>query len=72
MPRHYDSIESASLDQLRALQLERLRASLRRAYENVAHYRRSFAAAGVAPEDLRSLEDLRRFPFTHEHDPCDH
>jgi len=60
----YDPIEAASVDELRALQLERMRRSLRHAYENVAHYRQSFDAAGVRPESLRSLEDLRLFPFT--------
>ena len=60
----YDPIETASIDELRALQLERLRWSLRHAYEKVAHYRQSFDAAGVRPESLRSLEDLRLFPFT--------
>ncbi len=63
----YEPIETAGIDELRALQLERLRWSLRHAYENVAHYRRSFDAAGVRPETLRSLEDLRLFPFTTKH-----
>jgi len=60
----YEPIETASIDELRALQLERLRWSLRHAYESVAHYRQSFDAAGVRPESLRSLEDLWLFPFT--------
>src|SRR5690606_9292494 len=47
-----------------ALQLERLRATLRHAYENVAHYRAAFDRAGLRPEDCRSLADLARFPFT--------
>src|SRR5688572_24172497 len=59
-----DPIETASLDELRALQLQRLQWSLRHAYENVAHYRESFRAAGVHPHDLRSLDDLAKFPFT--------
>jgi phenylacetate-CoA ligase len=59
-----EPIETASLDQLRALQLQRLQWSLRHAYENVAHYRESFRAAGVHPHDLRSLDDLAKFPFT--------
>ena len=59
-----DPIETASRDELQALQLERLRWSLRHAYENVAHYRAAFDAAGVHPEDLRSLSDLAKFPFT--------
>jgi phenylacetate-CoA ligase len=60
----YQPIESASIDELRALQLDRLRWSLKHAYDNVPHYRRSFDAAGARPDDLRSLEDLSRFPFT--------
>src|SRR5262245_23824510 len=60
----YEPIEAAGKDELRALQLERLKWSLRHAYENVPHYRRSFDAADVRPEDLKSLEDLARFPFT--------
>ena len=59
-----EPIEIASRDEIAALQLRRLRWSLRHAYENVPHYRRSFEAAGVAPEDLKELADLRRFPFT--------
>jgi phenylacetate-CoA ligase len=67
--RHvYEPIEAASVDELRALQLERLRWSLRHAYENVPHYRRSSDAAGVRPEHLQSLEDLSRFPFTVKQD----
>lgn len=59
-----EPIETASIDELRALQLRRMQWSLRHAYENVAHYRRAFDAAGVHPSDLRSLEDLARFPLT--------
>ena len=51
-----DPIEKASIDELRALQLQRLQWSVLHAYENVAHYRESFHAAGVHPHDLRSLE----------------
>ncbi len=57
-----------SLDQLRALQLERLRETLRHAYANQAPYRAKCAAAGVSPDDLKSLDDLRRFPFTAKSD----
>ncbi len=53
---------------LRDLQLDRLRESLQRAYTHVPHYRRAFDDAGVAPEDLRSLADLARFPFTTKDD----
>jgi phenylacetate-CoA ligase len=63
-----EPIETASVDELRALQLERLKWSLRHAYDNVAHYRRKFEDAGVRPDDLRSLEDLARFPFTTKSD----
>ena len=64
----YEPIEAASTDELRALQLERLRWSLNHAYTNVPHYRSTFDAAGVRPEDLKSLEDLSRFPFTAKRD----
>ena len=57
---------------LEALQLERLRATLRHAYENVAFYRQSFDKAGLRPEDCRTLADLARFPFTAKTDLRDH
>ena len=57
-------IERASLDELRALQLQRLRWSLRHAYEGNPRYKAKFDAAGVHPDDLHALEDLARFPFT--------
>jgi phenylacetate-CoA ligase len=63
-----EPIERASQDELRHLQLERLKWSLRHAYENVAHYRRSFAAHTVHPDDLKSLEDLGKFPFLSKQD----
>ena len=59
-----DPIEFASRDEIEALQLQRLKWSLRHAYENVAHYKASFDAAGVHPEDLKSLSDIAKFPFT--------
>ncbi|WP_372514402.1 phenylacetate--CoA ligase PaaK [Streptomyces fragilis] len=59
-----DDAERLTRDGLRELQLTRLRASLRHAYDNVETYRRKFDEAGVRPEDCRSLEDLARFPFT--------
>ena len=58
------AIETASVDELKALQLERLRWSIRHAYEGNPRYRAKFDAAGVSPDDVRSLEDLARFPFT--------
>jgi phenylacetate-CoA ligase len=63
-----DPAERMSVDELRALQLERLRWSLRHAYDNVPHYRRAFEAAGVHPDDLRELADLARFPTTSKED----
>jgi phenylacetate-CoA ligase len=65
-PRKEDlePIERASVDELRALQLSRLQWSLRHAYDNVPQYRKMFESHGVHPGDLRSLEDLARFPFT--------
>ncbi|MEU8619471.1 phenylacetate--CoA ligase PaaK [Streptomyces sp. NPDC048623] len=59
-----DAGERLGRDELAALQLERLRATLRHAYDNVPFYRQSFDKAGVRPEDCRSLADLARFPFT--------
>ena len=61
-------IETAPVDELRALQLERLRWSVSHAYANVGHYRRSFDAAGVHPDDIVSLDDLARLPFTTKQD----
>ena len=59
-----EPIERTSTDELHALQLERLRWSLRHAYEHVSHYRRAFDAAGVHPDDCRELADLAKFPMT--------
>jgi phenylacetate-CoA ligase len=67
-PFELEPIEKAPRAELRALQLERLRWSLRHAYDKVPHYRRKFEQAGVSPEDCRSLEDLRRFPLTTKQD----
>ncbi|MEM1388117.1 MAG: phenylacetate--CoA ligase PaaK [Pseudomonadota bacterium] len=63
-----EPIEIASIDEIRALQLERLRWSLRHAYDNVPFYRAQFDAAGVHPDDLRALSDLAKFPFTNKAD----
>jgi phenylacetate-CoA ligase len=60
--------ERASTDELRSLQLERLRWAVNHAYRNVGHYRRSFDARGVHPDDLRALEDLAKFPFLSKQD----
>ncbi len=63
-PTGLEPIETASRDELAALQLERLHWSLRHAYDNVPTYRRLFDEREVRPQDLKSLEDLRHFPFT--------
>ncbi|NIZ61223.1 phenylacetate--CoA ligase [Sedimentitalea sp. CY04] len=63
-----DPIEIASVDEIRALQLERLKTSLRHAYDNVAMYKQRFDEAGVHPDDLKSLADLAKFPFTYKND----
>jgi phenylacetate-CoA ligase len=63
-----DAIETASEDELRSLQLQRLKWSLQHAYDNVPHYRQSFDAAGVHPDDLKHLSDLSKFPFTSKQD----
>ena len=58
-----DAIEIASRDEISSLQLERLKWSLRHAYDNVPHYQGKFDAAGIAPDDLSDLSDLAKFPF---------
>ena len=63
-----DPIEIASRDEITALQLDRLKWSLRHAYDNVPHYRASFDAAGVHPDDVTDLSDLAKFPFTTKQD----
>jgi phenylacetate-CoA ligase len=65
-------IETASHDELVALQTARLAATLRRVYAAVPHYRARFDAAGVHPADFRTLADLQRFPFTTKADLRDH
>ena len=63
-----EPIETASVDELRALQLSRMRDVVRRAYEQVPHYKGRFDAAGVHPDDLRRLEDIVKFPLTAKED----
>ena len=63
-----EPIEIASRDEIEALQLQRMKWSLAHAYENVPFYRKSFDAAGVHPDDLKSLKDLAKFPFTIKQD----
>ncbi|MBI5268497.1 MAG: phenylacetate--CoA ligase [Burkholderiales bacterium] len=67
-PGDLEPIETASRDELAALQLQRLRDTLERVYAHVPHYRAAFDAKGVHPSDLRSLADLAKFPFTTKHD----
>ncbi len=63
-----EPIEIASRDEIAALQLDRLKWSLRHAWDNVPTYRARFEAAGVSPDDLTSLEDIAKFPFTTKRD----
>ncbi|HNW01456.1 MAG TPA: phenylacetate--CoA ligase [Burkholderiaceae bacterium] len=63
-----DPIEKAGVDELRALQLKRLKATLQHAYSNSPAYRAKFEAAGVHPDDCQTLSDLARFPFTTKKD----
>ena len=63
-----DPIETASRDELQALQTQRLKWTLKHAYENVPMYRRKFDAAGVHPDDFRELNDLQKFPCTTKQD----
>jgi phenylacetate-CoA ligase len=63
-----DPIEVASRDEIAALQLKRRKWSLAHAYNNVAHYKAKFDKAGVHPDDLKDLSDLRKFPFTGKDD----
>ena len=67
-PATLDAAERMGVDELRALQLDRLRATLRHAHDSVPHYRRAFDAAGVHPDDCRDLADLARFPTTAKDD----
>ena len=67
-PNELDPIEVASREEIAALQLARLRTTLRHAYDNVGHYRTQLDDAGLTPADLQSLEDLARFPFTVKED----
>jgi len=63
-----EKYECLSRDEMQQVQLERLQATVNRAYENVAFYKRLFDQMGIAPEEIRSLDDLSRFPFTTRED----
>jgi phenylacetate-CoA ligase len=67
-PGDLEPIEKASRDEVAALQLQRMKWSLKHAYDNVPHYRKKFDDAGVKPEDLKQLSDLAKFPFTTKQD----
>src|SRR6478609_8947214 len=62
-PGDLSAIETASRDEIAALQLARMKETLQRAYDNVPHYRKAFDAKGVKPGDLKQLSDLSKFPF---------
>jgi phenylacetate-CoA ligase len=64
LPGDLEPIETASRDEITALQLRRMQATLQHAYDNVPHYRQAFDANGVKPSDLKQLSDLSLFPFT--------
>ncbi|SDJ04877.1 phenylacetate-CoA ligase [Actinokineospora alba] len=63
-PGDLEPIETASVDELRTLQTERLHWTVRHAYDNVPHYRAAFDAVGVHPDDVKELADLAKLPFT--------
>jgi phenylacetate-CoA ligase len=63
-----DPIEKASRDEITALQIKRLKATLDNVYQNVPHYRQAFDTAGVHPSDFKVLADLAKFPFTTKKD----
>jgi phenylacetate-CoA ligase len=67
-PSDLDQIEIASRDEITALQLERLKWSLNHAFDNVPFYKASFDAAGIHPDDLKTMADLAKFPFTVKQD----
>ncbi len=62
-PGELEPIETASRDEIAALQLQRLKWTLRHAYDNVPHHKKAFDARGVHPDDLKTLADLAMFPF---------
>ena len=63
-----ESIETASREQLDKMQLERLQKTVKHVYDNVPLYRDRMDAAGVKPEDVKTLDDLQRLPFTSKQD----
>jgi hypothetical protein len=67
-PFGLEAIETASRDEIAALQVKRLKRTLENVYENVPTYRKKFDAAGVSPSDFKHLDDLEKFPFTTKQD----
>src|SRR5262245_54149921 len=67
-PFGLEAIETASRDEIAALQTQRIKLTLESVYENVPAYRKKFDGAGVTPADFRRLEDLSKFPFTTKQD----
>lgn len=67
-PECLHAIETASIDELRALQLQRMQATLKQVYEHSPVYRKKFEQQGVHPDHLRNLDDLRKYPFTTKQD----
>ncbi|MBQ2676983.1 MAG: phenylacetate--CoA ligase [Clostridia bacterium] len=68
MKFYTQEIETASREQLREIQSERLCQMVKRCYENVPHYRRKFDEMGLKPEDIKSIDDLHKLPFTYKDD----
>jgi len=71
-PGDLEPIETASREELEALQLKRLQWTLRHAYDHVPHYRAALEGAGFHPNDLKALSDLARLPFTTKKELRDH
>jgi phenylacetate-CoA ligase len=72
LPGELEPIETASRDEISALQLERLKWSVRHTYDNVEPYRQKCLAKGVHPDDLKCLADIAKFPFMTKLDLRDH
>jgi len=67
-PDRLDPLETASIDQLRATQLQRLQWSVQHAYDNVPMYKQRFDEKGVHPSDIKQLSDISKLPFTYKND----
>ena len=65
---YQESIETASREELKKIQSERLVDTVKRVYENVPYYREKMDAIGLKPEDIRSVDDLSKLPFTYKQD----